>query len=327
MPRNPYYVGPATDHFDGTRFFNPGQPSTDRSLAEVLRWQATSTKARWPAAVDTALARPNAEVHGLAATFVGHASVLLQLGGQNILIDPVWSERASPVQWAGPKRVTRPGIAFDDLPPIHLVLVTHNHYDHMDRPTLQRLQQAHRPRFVAPLGNDTILRGFLGRTAAIDALDWHDTLDLDGLAITAVPANHWSSRTGHDRRMALWSGFMVRAAGRLVYNVGDTGYGDGSIFRDLRTRYGSPDLAIIPIGAYEPRWFMADQHVDPAEAVRIFRDCGAAQALGTHWGTFQLTDEACDAPRAALADALTVHGIDPAQFIALEAGQRWTGDR
>ena len=127
--------------------------------------------------------------------------------------------------------------------------------------------------------------------------------------------------------MALWSGFLVRAGGRLIYNVGDTGYGDGAIFRDLRARYGPPDLAIIPIGAYEPRWFMADQHVNPEEAVRIFRDCGADQALGTHWGTFQLTDEARDAPREALARAVAAGGIDPARFPAWEAGQQWTDDR
>lgn len=324
MPRSPYHAGPPSDHFDGVRFFNPGQRSTDRSLGEILRWQLGGGRARWPRAVETGAAKPAMRVWGLAITMIGHASVLIQAAGLNILVDPVWSERASPVGWAGPKRVTRPGVAFADLPPVDAVLVTHNHYDHMDIGTLRRLQAAHRPQFVVALGNNVIIQRAVPG-ADVVALDWSDAHPLGaGVTAVAVPAYHWSARGRGDRRMALWCGFVIRTSEHLVYNVGDTGYGDGLIFREVRARYGTPDVAIVPIGAYEPRWFMADQHVDPNEAVRIMLDCGAAQALGVHWGTFQLTNEARDAPRQALAAALSAHGVDPAHFVAMSPGEVWS---
>lgn len=326
MARNRYYAGPLSDHFDGTRFFNPGRPSTDRSIGQLLRWQFGGNRARWPGSVATRAVRPAARVHDLAVTMIGHASLLIQAAGLNLLVDPVWSERASPLSWVGPRRVTRPGIAFDDLPPIDAVLVTHNHYDHMDVRTLRQLQAAHRPEFVTALGNDAIIRGAVPDAVAV-ALDWGDRADFGGRAtVTAVPAHHWSARGRGDRRMALWCGFVIRASEQIIYVIGDTGYGDGAIFRDVRTRFGPPDAAIIPIGAYEPRWFMADQHVDPDEAVRIMLDCGAAQALGVHWGTFQLTDEARDAPRHALTAALRQRGILPDRFVPLEPGDTWRRD-
>lgn len=325
VPRNRYYAGPPSDHFDGLRFFNPGQRSTDKSFRELLRWQTGGGRARWPKVVEVRQVKPEPRVDGLAVTMIGHASVLIQAAGLNILADPVWSERASPVSWAGPKRVARPGVAFDDLPPIDAVLVTHNHYDHMDGGTLRRLHAAHRPRIVTALGNDAIIRSAVPGTKPA-ALDWGDAYEFNpGMTVAAVPAHHWSARKGGDRRMALWCGFVIRTPDHLIYNVGDTGYGDGAIFREVRTRYGAPDLTIVPIGAYEPRWFMSDQHVDPDEAVRIMLDCGAEQALGVHWGTFQLTDEARAAPRHALASALLTRGIKPARFLAMKPGNVWSG--
>lgn len=323
MARNPYYAGPPSDHFDGERFFNPGQRSTDRSLGQLLRWQLGGGKARWSTPIaGPPPAKPAERVDGLAATMIGHASVLLQIEGRNLLIDPVWSDRASPLRWAGPKRALPPGVAFDDLPPIDAVLVTHNHYDHMDMATLRRLHVRHRPRFVTALGNDAIIaRAVAG--ADLIALDWGDSVELGGMEVTAVPANHWSSRSLSDRRMALWCGFVVRGASHVIYDVGDTGYGDGRIFPEIARRFGPPDVALIPIGAYEPRWFMRDQHVDPEEAVRIMLACGAAQALGVHWGVFQLTDEDRLAPVLALAAALAEHGVEPSRFLALEPGQAW----
>lgn len=318
---NRYYAGPVTDHFDGTRFFNPGQPNTDRSLVEVLRWKRGSTPAVWPRSVPVRPARPEPRVAGLRVTMVGHATLLIQAAGRNFLTDPVWSDRASPLRFAGPKRVTAPGIAFEDLPPIDAVLLSHNHYDHLDVATLRRLQATHRPLLVAPLGNDAIV------TAAVPGMrvvagDWGDRIDLGpGVHAHLVPALHWSARGARDRRMALWAGYMLRTPAGSVWFAGDTGYGDGAIFPAIRAAYGAPDIALIPIGAYEPRWFMAAQHVNPEEAVRIFEQVGATRALGIHWGSFQLTDEARDAPVTALAEALAARDIAPDRFVAAEPGQ------
>ncbi|QNQ08242.1 MBL fold metallo-hydrolase [Sphingomonas alpina] len=320
MPRNRYYAGPPSPHFDGERFFNPDQPTTDRSLWEVLRWKRTSVVAKWPDSVPVSPARPAARVDGLRITMVGHATLLIQAAGLNILTDPVWSERASPVSFLGPKRVTAPGIAFEDLPPIDAVLISHNHYDHLDIATLRRLHAAHVPLLVMPLGNDAIVRSAVPG-ARIATGDWHDRIDLGaGIATTLTRANHWSARRLGDRRMALWAGHYIDTPAGSVWFAGDTGYGDGAIFREIRDVLGSPDVALIPIGAYEPRWFMTAQHVNPAEAVQILHDVDAAHALGIHWGTFQLTDEAREEPRLALVAALSAAGISPERFVAAEAG-------
>lgn len=320
MARNRYYQGPASDHFDGVRFFNPGQASSDRGLGAVLRWKLAGGAAKWPAAVPVTPATPDASVPGMRITMVGHASLLIQAAGFNILTDPVWSTRASPFRHVGPKRVTTPGIAFGDLPPIHAVVISHCHYDHFDVATLRRLHADHDPLFAMPLGNDAILRAAVpGARCAVG--DWWDRLPLgEGLATTLTPAYHWANRWPSDVRMALWAGHYLDTPAGSIWFVGDTGYGDGAIFPAVRARLGAPDVALIPIGAYEPRWFMAAQHVDPAEAVRIFDQVGAAQAIGIHWGTFQLTDEPREAPRVALATALAAAGIAPHRFVAGQAG-------
>ena len=320
MARNRYYDGPRTDHFDGVRFFNPGQLSTDRGLAALLRWKLAGSAAKWPASVHVTSAKPEERVAGLRVTMIGHASTLIQAAGLNILTDPVWSERASPVSFAGPKRVTPPGIEFDDLPPIDIVLISHCHYDHLDIATLQRLQAHHAPLMIMPLGNDTIINAAIPDARCV-AADWWDRLDLDqGFSTTLTPAYHWANRWPTDVRMALWCGHHIATPAGVVWFVGDTGYGDGEIFQQLRNQLGQPDVALIPIGAYEPRWFMAAQHVNPAEAVRIFSDVGARHALGIHWGTFQLTDEARDAPQRDLTSALSASGISERRFAAAQAG-------
>ena len=322
---NPYYQGPPSDHFDGTRFFNPGQPATDRSLAEILRWRRGSRPAIWPQSVPVTATVPEARVDGVRITMVGHATLLIQAAGLNMLTDPVWSGRASPLRFAGPKRVTAPGIAFDALPPIHVVLLSHNHYDHLDLATLKQIEAAHRPLFVMPLVNDAIvLKAVPG--ARIVTGDWGDAVDLgQGIEAHLVPANHWSSRGVRDRRMALWCGYVIKTAFGMVWFAGDTGYGDGAIFRDLRARHGEPDISLIPIGAYEPRWFMAAQHVNPEEAVRIMLDTGTKRAIGIHWGTFQLTDEGREEPLVALEAALAEAGIDTAAFVAGVPGAVYEG--
>jgi L-ascorbate metabolism protein UlaG (beta-lactamase superfamily) len=310
-----YYDGPVSDHFDGARFFDPhgASPSSRRDL---LRWFVDrhwhATKSKWPAwAPSPYVDRPPARVEGAAwrISYVGHACLLIQTAGLNMLLDPVWSQRASPFRFIGPKRVNDPGIAFADLPSIDVVLVSHGHYDHLDVATLSRLAAAHRARVITPLGNDTIMRNHDSAIAA-ESYDWHDRVDIgSGVAVTLLPARHWSARNLSDRNMS--------------HAVGDSAYGDGQHFREARQRYGPLRLAILPIGAYEPRWFMRDQHMNPAEAVRAFIDCGAELALGHHYGTFQLTDESIDAPVIALAEALKAAGISAEGFRALRPGQVW----
>jgi L-ascorbate metabolism protein UlaG (beta-lactamase superfamily) len=317
---NPYYSGPPSDHFDGLRFFNPDHAETDRSFRDLLRWKLKERAAVWPHSIPGRQAVPDASVAGLRATIVGHASVLIQAGGLNVLTDPVWSERASPLPFLGPRRVWAPGIAFESLPQIDAVLLSHNHYDHLDMSTLRRLNAKHHPLIVTPLGNDSLLRRSIPGIR-VTAGDWWQRIDIgnDGEAVV-VPAYHWSARTGRDRRMALWSGFMLSTSGGHAYFAGDTAYGSGHIFRELRRRIGRPDLALIPIGSYEPRWFMSAQHTDPAEAVQILEDLEAARAIGIHWGVFPLTDEPRDEPPELLLAALERRGIAGDLFPAGEPG-------
>jgi L-ascorbate metabolism protein UlaG (beta-lactamase superfamily) len=322
-----YYHGPVSDHFDGERFFLPnGLPP--RSRSDLLRWrmERRTSRAKWPAWAPSPHAdRPPARVEGkaLRISYVGHASFLVQTARLNVLLDPVWSKRASPFRLVGPKRVNDPGIAFADLPPIDVVLVSHGHYDHLDVATLSRLAAAHRPRVITPLGNDTIMRNRDPAIAA-EAYDWGDRVEIGGgLSATLVPSQHWSARTLSDRNMSLWASFVIETPGGRIYFVADSGYGDGGHFRAARERNGPLRLVILPIGAYEPRWFMSSQHMNPAESVQAFLDCGAELALGHHYGTFQLTDEAIDAPLVALAEALRCAGIPAERFRTLRPGQVW----
>ncbi len=320
-----YYDGPVSDHFDGTRFFDPAGVKP-KGFLDLIRWQLAGGKPTWPDwAPSPSRDRPPPRVEGrsLRVSFVGHATVLIQTGGLNILTDPIWSERASLFTFFGPKRVNDPGIVFDDLPPIDIVLVSHNHYDHLDLATLSRLAATHKPRVITPLGNDTIMRA-AAPDIQVEARDWGDRVDLGAdVAVNLVPARHWSARGMFDRNRALWSAFVIETRAGAIYFVGDSGYGDGDHFRAVRDRFGPIRLACLPIGAYEPRWFMRDQHMNPEESVRAMMDCGAEQALATHFGTFHLTDEPIDAPLQALEQARAAAGLAPDGFRALRPGQVW----
>lgn len=324
LPRraNAYYQGPASDHFDGHQFFNPGgrNPPRQGRLFDLYFRESWSS---WPGVVPIGpVERPPERVDGAKARlqFIGHASWLIQAAGLNLLVDPVWSERASPVSFAGPKRVSRPGVAFDHLPRIDAVLVTHNHYDHLDVATLARLWRRDRPRIVTPLGNDAIMQPHLPGLAA-NVIDWgHDVPLSNAVHVHAEPTQHWSARGLRDRRHALWASFVIATPAGRIYVVGDSGFGDGRTFRHVASRHPDIALALLPIGAYEPRWFMRDQHMNPADAVEAFLLSGARAALGHHWGTFQLTTEPRDLPPIDLANAMATHGLDPERFRAAEPG-------
>ncbi|TFL18936.1 MBL fold metallo-hydrolase [Jannaschia formosa] len=317
---NPYYQGPVTDHFDGTRFFNPdGQDP--RGFADLLRWQLGGDRAEWPGSVGITQDRPEPRVADLRVTMVGHATVLIQAGGLNLLTDPVWSTRASPFSFAGPARVTAPGVAFDALPPIDAVLLSHNHYDHLDIATLRRLHDRFAMPVLTPLGNDAVLRDEIPGIDA-RAADWGEVLETGPLSVRLLPCHHWSARGTRDRSMALWAAFAIGTPAGRIYHVGDTGYDLGRPYATA-AEHGPYRLAILPIGAYAPRWFMAPQHQNPEEAVGGFTALGARHALAHHWGTFQLTNEARDEPPARLADALAAQGVPPERFRAIAPGQRW----
>jgi L-ascorbate metabolism protein UlaG (beta-lactamase superfamily) len=309
-----------SDHFDGRHFFNPGAPS-DRTLGEFLRWQASGKRQVWPRWVeDTAFPVPPASVppDELGVTFVNHSTFLLRLGGVNVLTDPIWSERASPLGIAGPRRVRRPGLPFDRLPPIHLVLVSHNHYDHMDLPTLRRLQSRFRPQLLTSLGNRTYLaRKGLGRVAELDW--WQSYRFGPELEVTLTPAQHFSARGPFDRNRTLWGGFFLATARHRVYFAADTGYCEH--FNQVRDRLGPVDVALLPIGAYAPRWFMRRAHLNPEEAVQAHRDLATPLSIAMHFGTFQLTDEAIDEPVRELEIARLRERVPPERFRVLGFGE------
>lgn len=314
---------PKSDHCDGQQFFNP-RHHVNRSWLDVLRWKLTSRAAAWPrdVPIPPAPPLPPAPTDGtLTATWINHATVLLQTRFGAVLTDPVFSERASPFAWAGPRRVHPPGVARGELPPIRLILLSHDHYDHCDLPTLRHFaRQANPPLVVTPLGNAPLLHRSGFRSDGVIELDWWDAHEIEpGLHVRATPARHWSNRLSGGRNHRLWSGFFLHAGGRTAYYAGDTAW-DDTMFRDVHATCGAPDLAVIPIGAYEPRWFMAAQHCNPADAVRIHQTVGAHRSLAVHWGTFQLTDEARDAPIEALAAARIAAGLTEWDFRALTPG-------
>ncbi len=267
---------------------------------------------------DPAFLRANREK--ITLTWIGHATLFLQIGGKNILTDPHFSERASPVQWAGPKRVVPPGIPLGELPPIDIVVISHDHYDSLDEDTIEKLRQrtgGEKTRFYVPLGFRPWLND-RGVTRVIE-LDWWDDARDDDLTITAVPMQHWSKRSIFGKNNTLWAGWAISTKEFRFFFAGDSGY--GSHFQDLGQRLGPFDLAAIPIGAYEPRWFMKDHHMNPEEAVQVHIDTGSKKSVAMHWGTFILTDEPLDEPPRRLEAAKNDKGLTSDAFIVLHHGE------
>jgi len=285
-------------HFDGKRFFNPGAPQA-RGFLDVLRWQFTSHPEPSPRFVDdVSPSKPPPSVEGdeLLVTLVNHSTVLLQQRGVHFLTDPIWSLRCSPFQWIGPRRRRAPGVRWEDLPRIDIVLLSHNHYDHLDLATLRRLANRGQSQFIVPSRVAQLLRS--RGIGPVHELDWGESVTIASVKIHSVPAQHFSARGPFDRNRTLWCGYVIEAADRIVYYAGDTGFGDH--FARIRERFGAPRLALLPIGAYEPRWFMSPIHMGPDEAVRAHRILAARTSIAIHHGTFQLADEGIDTPRQQL---------------------------
>jgi L-ascorbate metabolism protein UlaG (beta-lactamase superfamily) len=301
-------------HFDGERFFNVPQVEHGGSR-DFLKWMLNREPGPWRKWTDAPPGPPpprRVAAGELRVTYVNHATALIQVDGLNILTDPIWSERASPVTWAGPRRHRPPGLRFEDLPPIDVVLISHNHYDHLDLPTLRRLAQTHRPRVVAGLGNRATLER--GGVPGAQELDWWHSADLSGdVQVVAVPAQHFSGRSVTDRDRALWAGYVIKQRGGAVYFAGDTGYGPH--FTAIKQRFGPIRLALLPIGAFRPRWFMQRVHVAPEEAVRAAEDLGAATAVAIHFGTFHLGDDGEEEAPTLLAEVVAARDPRPRFWI------------
>ena len=316
---------PVSDHCDGERFFNPRGRRQAPAFSALPKWwyqrlilgQGTP----WPKTVPRPAMPllPAAVPPGqVAVTFIGHSTFLLQLSGLNILTDPLFSARTSPLSWAGPRRVRPPALALEQLPRIDVVLVSHNHYDHLDLPALRWLARERRPQIITTLGNPAWLERRGVKNAA--ELDWWQSHRArPDLELVCTPAQHFAARTPWDRCRTLWGGFVLKTAAGRIYFAGDSGYFDG--FREIGARLGPIDLSLLPIGAYEPRWFMEPVHMNPAESVRAHLDLRSRLSIGMHFGTVQLTDEAIDAPEKDLAAARAAQGVEPRVFATMDFGQ------
>lgn len=340
----PFSSDPPKSHHRPRGFQNNYLEFQPRSLGELLRWRREAARAglpRPPLAPTPQVAPELAWLHANAragagmqpaVTWIGHATVMAQLGGLTLLTDPMFSLRASPVPFAGPRRHAAPGIALAELPHADLVLVSHNHYDHLDAASVTALdrQRGGPPLFVVPLGLKRWLEAHHIHNAV--ELDWWECHRLrtrkGEVEVTLVPAQHWSSRGPGDAMATLWGGFSVLAPDCHLMFAGDTGYSRD--FSDIRRHFerrqtteqgGGFDLAVLPIGAYEPRWFMREQHVNVEEALQIHRDLGAKRSLGVHWGTFQLTDESLDEPPRRLAELRAKLEMPEDAFFVMAIGE------
>ena len=295
------------DHFKNGRFFNPGVSLP--GFPQLLRWITHRKRGPWTTSFRAVAAPPPRSVPGseLRITFVNHSTVLIQTQSLNVLTDPIWSLRASPFSFLGPKRHRQPGIAFDDLPPIHAVLISHNHYDHFDVPTLRRLLAVHRSPIFCPLGLARSLKQIGFRE--IYELDWWQNQTLPNMRVHCVPAQHFSSRTPFDRNRTLWCGWMLEATGGNIFFAGDSGFGNH--FEAIRDRFSPIRLALLPIGAFRPEWFMGPIHMTPEQAVEAHQIVGARTTVAIHFGTFPLADDGEMEPTERLDEFLkSIHRAD-----------------
>jgi len=314
---------PTSDHFNGDVFYHRWQ-DTPKSIWTVLKWRWTADRKSWPSVVEnksfpnfsTNLKSTEAEV-----TFVNHATVYVRHNGVSFITDPVWSNRTSPVSFAGPKRVRPPGVEIDKLPSLDYVFISHNHYDHLDIETLKQLQKIYKPKFFVPLGDKKLLEE--NNIENIVELDWWNRIDLkNNSEVYFVPTRHWSARGISDKNKSLWGSYVFKSKeNKKIYFAGDTGYCD--IFTEISSKLGPMDFSFIPIGAYEPRWFMKESHVNPDEAVQIHIDLKSKKSMGIHFGTFQLTDEGIEDPVNDLEKAKKLKNIPSTDFFSPEVGKTY----
>jgi L-ascorbate metabolism protein UlaG (beta-lactamase superfamily) len=306
-----------SQYFDGSQFFNPVR--NDKSFWSFLKMRIGAEWASWPDWIESAYGKINPiRVDGeeMHVSHINHSTVLIQIAGKNILTDPIFSERCSPISWAGPKRVRNPGIPFEGLPPIDIVLISHDHYDHLDLPTIERLIERDRPQFYVGLG---VGERFENVETVLEMDWWESVQATDSIKIHFVPVQHFSGRSLWDRNSTQWGGFVIEAEGRRIYFGGDTGYADH--FKQTRQKLGPMDLSLLPIGAYGPRDFMKYAHVNPEEAVQAHMDLESKLSIGMHYGTFQLTSEEYDAPLKELEIAKSKYGIATDQFLTPAFGE------
>jgi L-ascorbate metabolism protein UlaG (beta-lactamase superfamily) len=316
----PRYQGTCTDHFDGKKFHNLELPRRQGVLG-FWRWRLTRRPGYWSERTNSQTGQPpplRVGGPGLRVTFINHATVLIQMEGINILTDPTWSERASPLSWAGPRRRNLPGIRFEDLPPIDFVLISHNHYDHLDIQTLNRLHAEHAPRFIGGLGNRALLEKH-GVNEVTD-LDWWEALEVrPGIRLACVPAKHFSGRGFSDGDATLWCGYIVEGPSGNVYFAGDTAL--GKHFQEIQRRFAPLRLALLPIGAYLPAWFMRPIHLSPEDAVEAHHILEAAVSMAIHFGTFPLGDDGEFEPVNALREVLSRKNRGHSPFWILDRGE------
>jgi L-ascorbate metabolism protein UlaG (beta-lactamase superfamily) len=314
----PRYTGPVSDHFDGRRFTNPENIKA-KGFSEVMKWMLNRKPGPWKEQKDLPFgARPETLIHdGIRITFVNHSTFLIQADGLNFLTDPVWSMRTSPVEWAGPKRMRPPGIRLEDLPKIDVLLLSHNHWDHLDIESVTRIVSTHRPKIITPLGVKAFLdsKGVFGATD----LDWWEEKNVGDLKVQAVPAQHFSGRGLFDRDATLWCGYVIKRPTGQIYFAGDTGY-NPTTFNEIGNRCAPIALSLIPIGAFKPEWFMSPIHCSPQEAVMLHEDVRSRQTVASHFGTFPLADDGQFEPQEKLMHALKAKGLNPECFIVMQEG-------
>lgn len=296
---------------------------TPHTMWSIIKWKLTSKAASWPEWIESPYhpLPPSPSDHkGLSATFINHSTFLLQHNGLTILTDPIWSERTSPVSFAGPKRVRNPGVKFEDLTRVDVVMISHDHYDHLDKDTLKKLAEKFQPIILVGMNNGELVKS-LGFKNVVE-MNWWDSKKIGDLTFHFVPSQHFSGRGLFDRMTTLWGGFVIESKFGNIYFAGDTAVGPHD--KQLFDKFKSFRLSLIPIGAYKPKWVMQCSHVDPHEAVELHKTICSNLTIGMHFGTFQLSDEEIDAPLKDLEISKKELGVESSKFITLEFGQtKW----